>query len=592
MRPASAARTPTASRLGTGGMGGAGGNSLAGASGGGRPVTQQGLAAMRGSTPGGSGRMVQDASYFIAVIRAKVDEVLAEIGRMRGETGRSAKEGAVGVALERKYEAGVKEVRGLEGELADYNLAMDKARSNVELSEINGYFTAVKRRNEATTREMDAVFIERQERERGAARLEDAIKELHGAAEARIASLPASGRAEYKALAEASREHAGVIARLQAELEATNAEIENAEEVLRRDRSRDEYAVLEKRVAALVREKAGLEVEMETTRLDPASAREKLLAKVREDNARLQALDRQRKDVDEANEAKRRVVADLAADIEERKGEAGDSAKYEQLFKRDQEMTEFNDRFPDAKAREIAEARALGDAIVALLEHISEGVEREGAMPSVAQAEEMKEDLVDKRRELVASETTADRLQEELSLRRTELDKIAQLDSKIASELAGLDGRMAAMRADLARFSDAASLRRESEGRKVALAEQAAASRARRDAARPAVQAASAEYERMRGLVARDSQATALEAVEGKVKAAEGVVAQLQDCECAPPVPTRPPSAHPPPAPLCAVVASKDRESAYGPLKKEVLALLVQRNEQLIAMTSRTNVRS
>lgn len=34
------------------------------------------------------------------------------------------------VTYERKYDALIKEVRGLEGDLADYNLSMDKARTS------------------------------------------------------------------------------------------------------------------------------------------------------------------------------------------------------------------------------------------------------------------------------------------------------------------------------------------------------------------------------------------------------------------------------------------------------------------------------
>lgn len=41
--------------------------------------------------------------------------------------------------LERRHEDLVNEVRNLEGELADYNLAMDKLRTNVDPSEILSY---------------------------------------------------------------------------------------------------------------------------------------------------------------------------------------------------------------------------------------------------------------------------------------------------------------------------------------------------------------------------------------------------------------------------------------------------------------------
>jgi hypothetical protein len=53
------------------------------------------------------------------------------------------------------------------------------------------------------------------------------------------------------------------------------------------------------------------------------------------------------------------AAAELTAEIEGRRGEAGDANKYEVLFKRDQEMTEFIDRFPDMRDKEVSGQRGL-----------------------------------------------------------------------------------------------------------------------------------------------------------------------------------------------------------------------------------------
>jgi intraflagellar transport protein 74 len=80
-------------------------------------------------------------------------------------------------------------------------------------------------------------------------------------------------------------------------------------------------------------------------------------------------------------------------------------------------------------------------------------------MPSRDAAEEMKDDLGDKKKELKASEMTADRLRDELSLRQTELEKINTLDVKIGAELKALSERMASMKSDLSMFADIPGLR-------------------------------------------------------------------------------------------------------------------------------------
>ena len=531
-----------------------------------RPVTSGGLSMRVGSA--GPGRQVQDGHYFAGLLRGKMTEITAEIARMRGDAERLAKDSSLTLQLERRYEGAVKEVRALEGDLADYNLAMDKARTNVEASEIQAFLAAVKRRNEAGTREVrhgpkhalhphpplflhtfshtlahtppppqvDQVLMERQERERGVARLEEQTAELLAAAEARIASLPPAAAAEYKRLQAESATLGREVEKKQGELEAVNAQVAAAEEALRRDRVRDEYAVAEKRLAALTAEVASLTEELSTSQLDPAAAREKLLARVKTDNARMQAVEKLLRSEEEGLAAKRQALQDLEKEIEERRGEAGDSAKYEALFKRDAEMTEFIDRFDEAREREAGAQRRTQDTILALLEHISEGLLREASLPTREAAEDAREDLADKQRELAASEQTAESLREQLRLRQLELEKIHALEGAIGGELKSLGARMAAMEAERPKHLDLEGLRRAAEAARGVLRGAAEAHAARREELRPRASAAARELEEQRRALAAIPQAGALEAAEGQLRAAEAGVFALREgallCVC------------------------------------------------------------
>ena len=157
MRPGSAAGRPgsQAGRLGTAGgpqvglIRAGGGGDVAVAN---RPVTSGGLSMRVGTA--GPGRQVQDGHYFAGLLRGKMTEIAQEIARMRGEAERVARDSSLTAQLERRYDGAVKEVRALEGDLADYNLAMDKARTNVDAAEIQAFLAGVKRRNEAGTREV------------------------------------------------------------------------------------------------------------------------------------------------------------------------------------------------------------------------------------------------------------------------------------------------------------------------------------------------------------------------------------------------------------------------------------------------------
>jgi hypothetical protein len=378
--------------------------------------------------------------------------------------------------------------------------------------------------------QVDQVFIERQERERGVARLEEAIASLQRAAEERIASLPPAEAQEYRKLQVESTSLSREVEKKQAELETVNSAVEAAEEALAREHVRDEYAAGEKRLALLGAELASLQEELAISRLDPTAAREKLLAKVKGENARMQAIDKQVQAEQAGMEEARRALLDLDKEIEERRGEAGDSAKYEALFKRDAEMTEFIDCFPQHREKEVTEQRRVQDAILALLEHASEGLLREANLPSREAAEEMKEDLSDKQRELRASEMTAEQLQEHLKLRQMELEKIQRLEGSLGAELAGLAERMAGMERERPKFGDIAGLKAAADGARETLRGAIEAHIAARDARRGESAGAEREVEAHRAALAALPQAQLLEAAEGQIRAAEATVFGLKEC--------------------------------------------------------------
>jgi len=54
------------------------------------------------------------------------------------------------------------------------------------------------------------------------------------------------------------------------------------------------------------------------------------------------------------------------------------------LYQRDKEMTEFIDAFDETKAHAVADQKHTQQQIVALLEHISKGLERQHNLPRCA----------------------------------------------------------------------------------------------------------------------------------------------------------------------------------------------------------------
>lgn len=70
--------------------------------------------------------------------------------------------------LERKYDVIVREVRQLEGSLADFNLALDKHRTNTDLNEIKNTYNVLKAKNDVDRKTIDQVFMQSAQYEKSA----------------------------------------------------------------------------------------------------------------------------------------------------------------------------------------------------------------------------------------------------------------------------------------------------------------------------------------------------------------------------------------------------------------------------------------
>ena len=343
-------------------------------------------------------------------------------------------------------------------------------------------------------------------------------------------SLPRDKQELYGRLLEENRDLTEQIRGKQAELERMNFDIDEVEQQLRRDPYRDEYARLEKMLGRVERERGELEEEAAQTSLDPAEARERLLAKAREDNQRLMDMAERLEGMQDAIARKRQTLQDLEQDMEERKGEAGDTKKYEVLYKRDKEMTEFIDNFDATRTRAAQEQSHAQDQIVALLEHISKGLERQHNMPSKQRVSAMKDDLSFRTRVMESAQTTHQRLLQELGKRNSELEKIDTLDSKISVELKSLNEKIRSMNEQMPELSDIESLRAKADHAKAVLTATKARYLRRRDLIRQQVRQLSASYERKKSLLADDSTAKTLESLEQRLGNYEQKIFQLREC--------------------------------------------------------------
>lgn len=108
-----------------------------------RPVTNHGISGIS-AVKSGPGRQIYDRTYFFNLLKTKNGEIMGEITKMKQEVEDINRDNTTYLSLERKYETLIKDVRKYEGELADYNLALDKHRSDTKPDDIEALYMHIK----------------------------------------------------------------------------------------------------------------------------------------------------------------------------------------------------------------------------------------------------------------------------------------------------------------------------------------------------------------------------------------------------------------------------------------------------------------
>ena len=139
------------------------------------------------------------------------------------------------LTLERRYEMLIKDVRKYEGELADYNLALDKHRSDTKPEDIENLYTHIKNQNEKQKAHLDGLFAEKKDMENELHGYEQQIQEINYANESRLNDLDPEQRNEYEKLKRENNALNNEINLNRQELEDVNQKLAQLEHRLKQD---------------------------------------------------------------------------------------------------------------------------------------------------------------------------------------------------------------------------------------------------------------------------------------------------------------------------------------------------------------------
>uniref|UniRef100_A0A8D0D902 Intraflagellar transport 74 n=1 Tax=Sander lucioperca TaxID=283035 RepID=A0A8D0D902_SANLU len=113
-----------------------------------RPVTQQGLSGMKTGMKGPQ-RQILDKSYYLGLLRSKINELTTETSKLHKEIDNYNQENSVYLSYEKRAEGLAAEIKDLQGQLADYNMLVDKLNTNTEMEEMMNDYNILKAQNDS-----------------------------------------------------------------------------------------------------------------------------------------------------------------------------------------------------------------------------------------------------------------------------------------------------------------------------------------------------------------------------------------------------------------------------------------------------------
>ncbi|KAI5089138.1 intraflagellar transport protein 74-like [Silurus meridionalis] len=527
-----------------------------------RPVTQQGLSGMK---TGGKGpqRQILDKSYYLGLLRSKINELTTENSKLQKEIDIFNQENSVYLSYEKRAESLAGEIKDLQGHLADYNMLVDKLNTNTEMDEVMNEISMLKVQNDREAQSIDAIFTERREKEDLIHAIEEETEREKQAADDIVKKMPVEKQAKYAEMKAVNEELLQELAARQDELDTLMARKETLDAELEHSQVKQEAMVLYERLHELELRRDALQAE-DKSKISPQEERECLLKQVKEDNQEIASMERQLTETREKISRLTEELRQLDKDMEDHQGER--TQKYKELQKKEEEIDAYLETFDTNRAQEMEHIRETQASIVALLEQSSRMMNRMNQLSAISPHElkSMQEDLSFKETEMQKSQSTANGLSSECERLQQDLLNVERLEGKVQSEMNSLKEKILQMTEGLKTYRDLDALKASGEHKVKMLQEERVSLIERRDAFKKINHKMNKEYETVAAQL-QENETHAQDTGSDFIQVVSFSIAQAFFNSRKTPV-----------------IASKSLESDYRPVKKNVIKQLSEYNKILM----------
>ena len=369
-----------------------------------RPMSKQGLPSAH--TQSGE-RQVADKSYFIGVLRTKINEIVKEIERLEEEIEQRKRGQSIQTGLAESVANLRKEITENEAELADYNVLADRIQHQTPLDDMIAGYQALEQSNLQCEEEVNKTFKEKRELENIVLEQEKKAQDMmHG-----------NGSPELQAMAQEIES-----------IEAKCAELRSSTGDLK------------------------------------GKTREELLQMVKDATKEIGDTEKMIQDEQKAlsfvnNQIK--SIEDRESDLQTDRGK-----QYLKLLQREKDMNNFIVNYQttlDQTKKDLADCQKR---VYEVLINTSRDIESVSELPTIDNFKQMQTDLAYKERQMQDAQSTMQTLQREVENRRREFEDLKNVDKKIQDEIEDIKKKMQEMEDEMPNFADVDVVRQEGEIRK------------------------------------------------------------------------------------------------------------------------------
>uniref|UniRef100_A0A2K5D2I3 Intraflagellar transport 74 n=1 Tax=Aotus nancymaae TaxID=37293 RepID=A0A2K5D2I3_AOTNA len=512
-----------------------------------RPVTQQ-----------GPQRQILDKSYYLGLLRSKISELTTEVNRLQKEIEMYNQENSVYLSYEKRAETLAVEIKEFQGQLADYNMLVDKLNTNTEMEEVMNDYNMLKAQNDRETQSMDVIFTERQAKEKQMRSLEEEVEQEKQAADDIIKNMSLENQVKYLEMKTTNEKLLQELDTLQQQLDSQNMKKESLEAEIAHSQVKQEAVLLHEKLYELESHRDQMIVEDKNIG-SPMEEREKLLKQVKNDNQEIASMERQLTDIKEKMNQFNEEIRQLDMDLEEHQGEM--NQKYKELRKREENMDTFIETFEETKNQELERKAQIEASIVALLEHCSRNINRMKQISFITNQElkMMQDDLNFKSTEVQKSQSTARNLTSDSQRLQLDLQKMELLESKMTEEQHSLKSKTKQMTTDLEIYNDLAALKSSGEEKKKKLHQERMILSTRRNAFKKIMEKLNIEYEALKTQLQENETHSQLTNLERKWQHHEQNNFVMKE-----------------------FIATKSQESDYRPIMKNVTKQIAEYNKTIV----------